>query len=896
MHIRMFAVVFACAALVACGGDSPGETTPPQPAPLTISPTTITVGAGTTSTFAASGGRTPYTFSIISGGGAIDSANGRYTAPSMSGAASVKVLDAAGSSAQSTITINPALQMYPGQITMTAGSGQRYRFAARDGVPPYSYSVTGPGSIDSTGLYIAGPTSGLAKVQARDGQGTVLTATVESIWVRTNGPVRAAVTDGANWYVGGDFTSLNPYEAARIIVMDAASGDPLLACNIQQGFDGAVRALAHSGTHIYVGGEFTHYKGQAANHLAKIDAATCTLDSAFDTSVGTNALVSSLALSGTALYIAGEFLTYRDSPALYLAKVDALSGALDTTFTQSSGVEGLSVRSVVATADAVYIAGPFDTYRGGQPAHGLAKLDPVTGALDTQFTQAGPFGGYGYALAIDGSSLYAVGQLLTYRGQTVGRLIKVDTTTGALDTQFSRADSFNSEPSAVAVSGSSVYVGGIFSSYRGTAVNNFVKLDKTTGDLNPRFDVGTGPDDIVLTIAAADSSVYVGGRFSTYNGKPARELVKLNAATGALDTQFTQPSGFDQAPFIPTYAVRALALNGSAIVVGGDFNMYRGTPAPHVAKFDMTTGAPDATFNDAIGADNNVFTLLLDGSSLYVGGAFTSYRNEPYRYMVKVSAATGTVDTTFSQPAGFEGNPVASLVLSGSSLYVGGAFSTYRGVYRPWIAKLNAVSGNLDPTFAPAFIFGDIVESIQVWNSSLFLGGHFYPSLKKVDASTGADDPVFGGRNTNSFADRLFVSGDRVYVGGNFEYYSGSPVNALARFSAIDGTLDAAFTQAPVFSAGSNVQAIAPSGSSIYVGGWFSAYRSTPVSSIVKLDAETGSLDTTFSQSEGADAIVRTIVPTSSGIWMGGDFKMYRGQRRYFFIPLDPATAQSLDP
>jgi len=864
-------------------------------AALTITPAGTSVGASTTTVFSAKGGRSPYAFSVVSGSGTIDSSSGSYTAPAAPGSAVIKVLDTDGNSAQTTVTINPALAMTPTAITITAASNYTYAFSAQGGVPPYTYSVVGPGSVDAlSGLYTAGTASGPATLQVRDAQGSVATSAIASVWVRANAPVRAVATDGSSLYLGGDFTSVNAYQAAEMIALDSVTGNPNLSCNVADGFNGNVRTLLQTATTIYAGGDFTKYRGAAANHIAKIDSITCSLDAAFS-AVGTDQAVSGIALMGNALFVVGEFSAYGGAPAQHLAKIDATSGVLDTVFTQPTGVSAMEGPAVAVSSNAVYVAGFFTAYRG-QSAPFLIKLDPNTGAIDPTFnSSSGGLDGKVTAIVFDGQSLYAAGDFLSYRGTSAPYLLKIDAISGALDTAFTQSTGIDNVPSALAVSASSLYVGGLFSNYRGTPVSGLIKLDKASGALDASFAAAAHPNDLVTSLLVSGTALYVGGDFNIYGTSPAQYLARVDAKTGALDTNFTQSTGFDPYNIIALHHVDALSLLGSSLLVGGSFTAYRGTLANHVAKIDMVTGLADAVFNAGSGANLPVYTLLVAGDSVFIGGGFNTYRDQPYEMLVKVDKTSGVLDSLFNRSPGFSG-PVESLALSGTTLYAGGFIVVYGSTPISYLAKLDSISGNLDTAFMPQWGFGNPILSIQISGTSIFAGGESFPSLAKLDAATGQSDPAYAGINTDDYVRSVLTSGSSVFFAGIFQHYNGTPVNALVKVDAASGAIDTTFTQATGIAGGQMaVNALAASQNSLYAGGGFQTYRNAPAASIAKIDVLSGLLDTTFSQASGPDGPIYAISPLSSTIWIAGDFRSYRSAHAYFFAPLDSTTGALLD-
>ena len=76
---------------------------------LAISPQTISLNAGSSLSFSASGGQTPYSYSLVSGNGSINSTTGLYTASSAAGTDTIRVADSAGSTSDAVITITEIL-------------------------------------------------------------------------------------------------------------------------------------------------------------------------------------------------------------------------------------------------------------------------------------------------------------------------------------------------------------------------------------------------------------------------------------------------------------------------------------------------------------------------------------------------------------------------------------------------------------------------------------------------------------------------------------------------------------------------------------------------------------------------------------------------------------------
>ena len=252
---------------------------------------------------------------------------------------------------------------------------------------------------------------------------------------------------------------------------------------------------------------------------AKVDTDTGTPDAVFAGAGGAGFGVYALLIHGNSLYAGG-------GGPNHVAKMDLLSGQTDAAFAVNGSPDG-TVNALVDTPTAIYVGGQFQNY-GTLPARNLAKVDPVTGALDQAFTRATGAGGgteFIYSLLTASTSLYAGGYVNSYRGSTVQSLLKLDAVTGALDTTFTQATGFPSGVWSLASSGSSILVAGSFRTYRGIQTFNLAKVNASSGNLDSTFTSNLPCDSCDIsfyTMSLVGSHLYVGGEYSTlYRGAPA---------------------------------------------------------------------------------------------------------------------------------------------------------------------------------------------------------------------------------------------------------------------------------------------------------------------------------------------------------------------------------------
>ena len=136
-------------------------------------------------------------------------------------------------------------------------------------------------------------------------------------------------------------------------------------------------------------------------------------------------------------------------------------------------------------------------------------------------------------------------------------------------------------------------VDGSFDIYIGGSTNRLLRADDD-GDIDFVFNVGTGFDGDIYDIApAADGTgaIYVVGLFNNYDGDPSRKIVRINA-DGSREVNFMVGKGLDAQP----YNI-ARATNGTTdVYVGGQFSSYDGKDANGIVRLNAD-GSIDRDFS-----------------------------------------------------------------------------------------------------------------------------------------------------------------------------------------------------------------------------------------------------------------------------------------------------------
>jgi hypothetical protein len=171
----------------------------------------------------------------------------------------------------------------------------------------------------------------------------------------------------------------------------------------------------------------------------------------------------------------------------------------------------------------------------------------------------------------------------------------------------------------------------------------------------------------------------------------------------------------DNTPHVKDGTVRAVAVVGSKVVVGGTFTQVQQAGTTKVLarsgifSYDKATGAIDTAFapkllkatKDTEGnfLPGEIYALQAgDSGTVFAAGYFATVNGATVRSLARLKLASGANDTTFKGQLGTNAG-VRALVRRGSHLYAGGTFTSIGGASRSLIARLNATSGAADSAF-----------------------------------------------------------------------------------------------------------------------------------------------------------------------------------------------------
>ena len=711
-------------------------------------------------------------------------------------------------------------------------------------------------------LYLGGDFTGLSQVGGASALRNRLAAidlpslTITSWDPNADGEVFAMAASGTTLYVGGAFTFIGggTQRIGAAAFNTAAVGTPLTTWDPEPRdanapgpvFQGVVYALAPFGGAVYVGGTFTQIGGNNTSvlrdNIAAVDTSTG-LAMSWDpvaSNGGGTAIVRSIVPTASVVYLAGQFsgLNGVSSPFAQRLGIGAVSTSTGVATAWNPGMaSGFgTVRAMVMDGTTLFAGGEFTAIGGATRNHaaGIDTSTPAITALTRVSTTATAQVASTAGLANGNSVTIAGATPVAYNG-IQGPITVVDAThftfpiagspttpaTGTITyAKNNNATAFNANldgdvhAMALTIPSTSVLLGGSFLKANSVTNPAFGGFDKTSGaitiagyvyDTAAVWSLVRQPDG--KTIVAGDYFTVIGGVF--YRG-----LLRLNA-NDTLDASWN-PLADGQVVTAALGPIVPPATAPTTVLVGGTFTKIGSTTIPRLAAVNLATGLA-TSFNANV--NSAVQKVIVDGSTAYIGGRFTSVGGVSRFFVAAVDGTSGALQSWY--PAGGADGFIEALAVDASNVYLGGSFFTIGGQARHNVAKVAKVG-----------------SSVDAWHPD-------------------PDEIVFG----------ITVSGSTVYISGNFSTLGGIARNFTGAVNATTGAV-LAFNPNPDFIV---LKVTVPSTppNTVYLSGAFINVAGTQTGTAAAVDATSGAVKPWFPLTNDA---VYDLLPDATHVMVGGVF------------------------
>ncbi|MBI1380408.1 MAG: hypothetical protein GC161_04895 [Planctomycetaceae bacterium] len=577
----------------------------------------------------------------------------------------------------------------------------------------------------------------------------------------------AATNDGSgDVIVGGQFLDYNTSPLGSIVRIRGDTAAIAANFLVSVGFGWSIApgfqtvfaiARADDGSgDLFVGGNFDSFQGASTPYLVRLGPDGI-LNPTFGASGAPTGAVRAILPTGDGsgdVFVGGDFVNIAGQLVAYLARLQA-DGSLEPSFDLSANQVLGRVQAfapVPGTPGAIRAAGTFTT--GGTPAYPhFVRLEPDGTVHPTSVASNGLVGPVWDVLPHSDGGVVLSGLPSSYAGQAVPNLLRLEPN-GALGAQYPQLVGLGIRLLEDPLSSERFYVTGAFTQVGSHQTKQVARMFVASGSPDTTFQFvnlpGIGPNGAVSdAIPTPDGALLVNGNYTQWDGFPARNLVKLDAAgddysnagfvDGVVDDYAFTEDGSGRLWAVGTFSVwinqftpaprvglltpvsvnffdpdgnfapgtgfdggvpRAVVVrpNTADAYIAGSFASYQGQSAPRIVRL-RPNGSRDPSFEVGTGFDGEVLRMALarDGTEdLYVFGDFTSYDGTPVSNFIRLKS-TGSLDPTFAGTTGFNGLVRNIVPLGGNSreVYVCGDFTSYNGVNTGSIVRINP-DGSLD--------------------------------------------------------------------------------------------------------------------------------------------------------------------------------------------------------
>ncbi len=578
-----------------------------------------------------------------------------------------------------------------------------------------------------------------------------------SLGVGTDGSVAALMIYGGTLYVGGGFTHAGGITVNAIAAYNLSSGtwsgmgSGMASSTIGPGVAGLA---ADDSGNIYAGGAFDTAGGAPAGNIAMWNGSYW---SAMGTSLGNpmNGLIKAIAVNGSEIY-AGGSVTGSGNLFQYVGGYWHVVG----------GDTNGQVTSLAINGSSMFVAGSFTAVnQGTQTANNIARWDIGTSTWSA--LGSGLTGLHADAIAFDGlGNMYVTGDFTAAGGASAHSIAKWNGATwSTLADPAIIGDGIELAGYSLSIHGSDVYVTGNFTQAGGYPAQNIARWDAANQHW---YAPGSTVNGTVVALLVNNDFVYVGGNFTTAGGLPARSIARWSMNTNTWEAVSSDPLMGCNGFLCSGPVVNALAINGSDIYVGGNFNSAGGATLNNIAR--LNNGSWNALGNGLSGCSPIAFcaarvnTIVPDGSGVTVGGSFINAGPTIVNHIARWDGSTWQLFTDSGHVNTGTDGPVLAIATDGSgNYYFGGGFNV-PAANLVYFDGFDWYSGFSAPNAA--------VGSIVWLGRDLYIGGQFTNAAGSganyIAVSRNGSDWQALGNSLDDWVSSISQQGNKLVVTGAF--------------------------------------------------------------------------------------------------------------------------------
>ncbi len=463
--------------------------------------------------------------------------------------------------------------------------------------------------------------------------------------------------------------------------------------------------------------------------------------------------------------------------------------------------------------------------------------------------------------------------------------------------------SVNENVYCICVVGTDVYIGGNFTTLNSQPIAYLARWNGTQWS-----SVGGGVNGSIRALTTDGFNLFAGGEFSMAGTTEANNIAKWDGAGwSALVEQGGLTNGVNN-------TVRAIALGGDGIYVGGDFSIAGGTNANFAARYTSTGIWESIGVQWTVGSVSSIGIAV---DHIYLGGYFNTANGWPGNGIVRSSGTGGWEALGNGSPVG-----VPKLLVNASGfVFALGDFSADAGPAANQIAEWNGagwaalgsepfITGQtVDFTLSEpntlytakfefqnqSYLYGNGIykwdgtswsgaglgigdywttvyqaNTLAWFNSQLYAGGNFLTAgdkfingLSRLNNNSWADAGN-SSQTTNLSIKKLLTVNNKLYAAGNFISINGITLNHIASW---DGS-----QWSPLGSGtNGNVETIQAIGSDIYISGDFSTAGGNNAIGYARWDGNS------WHSLAGGGPFSYTMTNIGSDLYAGGQFTSING-------------------